>query len=177
MILSAAHTHASSGYGPGRRHASCRATTGLTFIEVLFATLIAGTVLVAATSALTGAVQAQEVMVGNPITAFSLAREVHSAAQILPRTTGDGVPATAGAEIVTRDDLDGASFSPPISAALADIAAAAGWSQDVSLETVDLDTPGATAAASAGSAALVRLTVVVRHRGVVEGTYVWWLNP
>jgi hypothetical protein len=177
VTLSTARTLAGSGSGPGRRNSSCRATAGLTFIEVLFATLIAGTMLVAATSALTGAVKAQAIMAGTPITAFSLAREIHSAAQTLSRTPGDGVPATTGAEVETLDDLDGASFSPPVSARLANITAATGWSQEVDLESVELERPNTPADASAGSAALLRLTIIVREGGTVAGTYVWWLNP
>jgi len=174
---SAAHTQAGSGYEPGGRSPSRRATTGLTFIEVLLATLIAGTMLVAATSALTGTVQARQIMADRPVTAFSLAREIHSASQVLPRATGDGVPATIGSEVVTLDDLDGATFSPPISSRLAQIAGSIGWSQEVHLEHVDLASPGTLAADATSASTLLRLTVTVRQAAAVVGTYIWWLNP
>jgi hypothetical protein len=161
---------------PGERFASRRATAGLTLIEVLLATLIAGTMLVAATTALTGSVKAQQVMMGDPVTAFGLAREIHSAAQLLPRTPGDGVPATTGAEVVTLDDLDDATFSPPLSARLASLTGSAGWSQEVHLEHVNLTTPGILAEDPETNAALLRLTVTVRQGAEVAGTYIWWLN-
>lgn len=177
MTPSTAHPEAGSGFVPGERLSSRRATAGLSFIEILLATLVAGTMLVAATSALGGSVKAQQVMAGEPITAFGLAREIHSAAQVLSRNVGDGVAATVGSEVLTLDDLDGATFSPPISARLAALPACTGWSQEVHLEYVNLTTPGILAADPVGNAALRRLTVTVRQGAEVAGTYVWWLNP
>ncbi len=143
----------------------------------MLATLIAGTMLVAATSALTESVTAAQVMADVPTTAFGLAREIHSAAQVLPRTVGDGVPATTGAEVITLDDLDGASFSPPISARLAAMTSVSAWSQEVHVEHVNLTTPGILASDPTSNAALLRLTVTVREGEEVIGTYIWWLNP
>jgi len=162
---------------PGERSSSRRATTGLTFVEVLLATLIAGTMLVAATSALTQTVVATQVMADVPTTAFGLGREIHSLAQVLPHTTGDGVPATMGSEVVTLDDLDGATFSPPISARLSAMADVSGWSQEVHVEHVNLTSPGILATDPTDNAALLRLTVTVRQAKEIIGTYIWWLNP
>ena len=162
---------------PGRSETSCRAPAGFTFIEVLLATVILGTVLVAATTSLTGSVQAQDIMVGEPVAALGLAREIHSLALVLPRTAGDGVPATTGSEVLLLEDLDGAQFSPPIDAAKRTLASATGWSQQVLIEAVDLASPDQLAADATSAGALLRLTVTVREGAVVVGTYVWWINP
>ncbi len=155
---------------------SRRAHAGFTFLEVLLATVILGTLLVAATTSLTGSVRAQDIMVGEPVTALGLAREIHSLSLVLPHTAGDGQPATTGSEVKLLEDLDGAKLSPPIDAAAQPLTSATGWSQEVTLEPVELAQPDRLAA-SAGAATLLRLTVVVREGGAVVGTYVWWINP
>jgi prepilin-type N-terminal cleavage/methylation domain-containing protein len=166
-----------SGFRPGGRFASRRAASGFSLIEVLLATLVVGTVLVAATGAIGGAVSARAALSSEPVTAFELAREIHSLALVLPRDAGDGLPAATGADIALLEDLDGARFSPPVSAARAALAHATGWSQEVTLEAVDLAAPGSLAADATADAVLLRLTVVVREGASLRGTYVWWLNP
>jgi hypothetical protein len=139
--------------------------------------MILGTMLVAATTALTGSVQAQAVLVGEPVTALGLAREIHSLAEVLPRTAGDGLPAATGADVALLEDLDGASFSPPIDAETDTIATASGWTQQVAIDSVDLSSPQSLAADPTSDATLLRLTVTVRQGARVVGNYVWWLNP
>jgi hypothetical protein len=166
-----------SGFGPGGRATSRRAAAGFTFIEVLLATLVVGTMLVTATTALSTAVVAQDTLVGEPITAWGLAREIHSLALLLPRTAGDGLPAATGSDVLLLEDLDGADFSPPIGADKASLTGTTGWSQDVLIESVDLADPEVLAADPAADDTLLRLTVTVREGAEVRGTYVWWLNP
>jgi type II secretory pathway pseudopilin PulG len=65
-----------SGPRSGGRFASRRARSGFSFIEVLLAALVVGTVLVAATSSITGSVKAKHIMVGESGLALGLAREI-----------------------------------------------------------------------------------------------------
>ncbi len=166
-----------SGFGPGGRATSRRATAGFSFIEVLLATLIVGTMIVTATTALSTAVVAQDTLVGEPITAYGLAREIHSLALVLPRTAGDGLPAATGGDVLLLEDLDGANFSPAIGADRATVPGTTGWSQEVLIEAVDLAAPDMLAADPDADGVLLRLTVTVREGAEVRGTYVWWLNP
>ncbi|MBM3985588.1 MAG: prepilin-type N-terminal cleavage/methylation domain-containing protein [Planctomycetes bacterium] len=166
-----------SGFRPGGRFASRRAASGFSLVEVLLATLVVGTLLAAATGAIGGAVSARDTLSAEPVTAFGLAREVHSLALVLPRDAGDGLPAARGADVALLEDLDGATFSPPVSAARTALAHATGWSQEVTVEAVDLAAPGSLAADASAAAVLLRLTVVVREGADLRGTYVWWLNP
>jgi hypothetical protein len=166
-----------SGFGPGGRATSRRAPAGFTFIEVLLATLVLGTMLVTATTALSTAVVAQNTLVSQPVTAYGLAREIHSLALLLPRTEGDGVPAATGAQVQLLEDLDGASFTPAIGADAGAAVGGLGWSQDVELEIVDLASPTLLAADASSDSTLLRLTVTVREGAEERGTYVWWLNP
>jgi hypothetical protein len=150
---------------------------GFSFVEVLVATVLVGTALVAATAALTGAVKTKDILAGEPTTALGLAREIHGLALLLPRTAGDGVPASVPSEVVVLDDLDGATFSPPIDAGLTVRSSATGWSQAIDIARVDLASPGTLVVDDGGDDALLRLTVTIRQGAEVEGTYTWWLNP
>ena len=169
--------HESSGTGLGGRATSRRAPAGFTFAEVLLATLVAGTMLVTATSALTATARTQDQLVGEPVTAFSLAREMHSLALTLPHDTGDGAPASSGSGIALLEDLDGAVFSPPVGAGCGTLAHASGWTQVVAVDTVSLDDPTRVSADPSAEATLLRLSVTVLEGRTDHGTYVWWLNP
>lgn len=61
------------------------------------------------------------------------------------------------------DDLDGASFSPPISALRTTAVADNAWSQSVTVQTVDPDL--LTASVPKGSQPAARVTVTVSHHG------------
>lgn len=166
-----------SGPEPGGRPSSRRAQSGFSFIEVMLATMVVGTVLVAATSSITGSVQAKHILVGEPGIALGLAREIHSMAQTLPRGAGDGIPAAVGSEVRELDDLDGATFSPPLAATRTSLTQSAGWSQEVAIDTVTLAAPDRLATDADGRAVLLRLTVTIREGATVVGSYTWWLNP
>jgi hypothetical protein len=144
---------------------------------VLLATLVAGTMLVTATSALSAAAETRDQIAGQPVAAWALAREIHSLALTLPHTTGDGQPAANGAGVALLEDLDGAVFSPPISAARATLTDAAGWSQVVAIDVVQLDDPQSLAPDPTATATLLRLTVTVLQGRDSRGSYTWWLNP
>ncbi len=166
-----------SGPEPGGRPSSRRAQSGFSFIEVMLATLVVGTVLVAATSSITGSVKAKHILVGEPGIALGLAREIHSVAQVLPRGAGGSTPASVGSDVLVLEDLNGATFSPPLAATLDSLNQSVGWSQAVAIDTVALASPDQLATNTDGSAVLLRLTVTIREGATVVGTYTWWLNP
>jgi hypothetical protein len=144
---------------------------------VLVATLVAGTMLVTATSALSATVDTHDQLASEPVAAFALAREIHSLALTLPHTAGDGSPATTGAGVLLLEDLDGATFSPPINAGRAALSSSAGWTQVVAIDSVDLASPTTLAADPTSTSTLLRLTVTVLEGRETRGTYAWWLNP
>lgn len=166
-----------SGFRPGGEPAPRRAAAGFSLLEVLLATLLLGVLMVAATTALGGAATAHETLVAAPVESFALAREVHSLASVLPRGAGDGLPAASPAAVALLEDLDGATFSPPISAARSSLSHASGWSQAVAIDAVDLADPSAAAPDPAAPGVLLRLTVTVSEGRAVRGTYVWWMSP
>jgi type II secretory pathway pseudopilin PulG len=166
-----------SGSRSGRRAISCRTSSGFSFLEILVATLVVGSALVAAMSSLTAATQSQSALATGPTTALTLANEIHTLALGLPRTAGDGTPARAGGEVAVLDDLDGASFSPPIDAQRGSLAASTGWSQAVSVDPVALAAPTVTDEDRSSSDTLLKLTVTVRQGAAAAGTYSWWINP
>ena len=167
----------SSGFGPGGRATSRRAAAAFTFVEVLLATLVLGTMLVTATTALSTAVETQDQLVGTPITAYGLAREIHSLALLLPREVRDGLPAPSGADVAVLEDLDEASFHPPIRADKSEMSEASSWTQDVMVQSVQLASPNVLAADPTARDTLLRLTVEVLQNDEVRGTYIWWMNP
>jgi len=144
---------------------------------VLLATLVAGTMLVTATSALSAAVETHEQIAGQPVTAWALAREIHNLALSLPHTAGDGLPAANGAGVALLEDLDGAVFSPPISAARNTLTDDSGWSQVVAIDVVQLEHPQCLASDPTSAATLLRLTVTILEGRDARGSYTWWLNP
>jgi prepilin-type N-terminal cleavage/methylation domain-containing protein len=166
-----------SGSRPGRRAISCRASSGFSFIEILVATLIVGSALVAAMGALTSATQSQSALATGPTTALTLANEIHTLALALPRAAGDGTPAHAGGEVAVLDDLDGASFSPPIDARRGSLSSSTGWSQAVRVDPVALAAPTVADDDRSSSDTLLKLTVTVRQGADAAGTYSWWINP
>jgi hypothetical protein len=146
-------------------------------VEGLLATLVHGSLQVTATTALSTAVEAQDQLVGTPITAYGLAREIHSLALLLPREVRDGLPAPSGADVVALEDLNGARFHPPIRADKSEMTDASAWKQAVLVQTVQLASPNVLAADPTARDVLLRLTVEVLQNGEVRGTYVWWMNP
>ena len=166
-----------SGSRPGRGAISCRASSGFSFVEILVATLIVGSALVAAMSSLTVAAQSQSALATGPTTALTLANEIHTLAVGLPRTEGDGSPAHAGGDVAVLDDLDGATFSPPIDARRGSLTSSTGWSQAVRIDPVALAAPTAADDGRDSADTLLRLTVTVSQGADSAGTYSWWINP
>ncbi|HEX5010503.1 MAG TPA: hypothetical protein VFY71_08875 [Planctomycetota bacterium] len=177
MIAKTARPSSICGSRPGGWLVPHRAASGFTFIEVLLGTLVLGTMLVTATTALTSAAVAQDQLVTAPVTAYSLAREIHSLALVLPRDAGDGQPAASGAAVLLLEDLDGASFNPPIAADRRRLTYDEDWTQQVAIEPVELGDPAQPAADATAAGTLLRLTVTVLQGSTERGSYVWWMSP
>ena len=151
---------------------------GFTFLELMFATVFLGTMVIAASSALGAAATAKTTRASQPLTAMDLAQEIHAATMLLPRSPGNGTPATAGDDVGILEDLDGAVFNPPLDAGLSDIPGMTRWSQEVDLAPLSLANPSNAAAVGADpSETLYALTVTIKQDGVVQGAYTWWLMP
>jgi len=174
LLSSVTTTEQEPRHEPGRRISSCRAQTGFSFLEVLLAALLLGTVLVASMNSFSGSIATQHALAGESVTAFGLAREIHTLAEALPRGPASE-EVTGIADVAVLADLDGASFSPPVDAARRSLGSAAGWSQTVTVDTVDLLAPGVAAADDGSPAQLFRLIVKVDDGAGGGGTYTWWL--
>jgi len=177
LIAKTARPSSICGSRPGGWLVPHRAASGFTFVEVLLGTLVLGTMLVTATTALTSAAVAQDQLVTAPVTAWSLAREIHNLALLLPHDAGDGQPAANGAAVALLEDLDGASFNPPIAADRRSLTHDSDWTQQIEVESVELADPDLPAADATATGTLLRLTVTVLEGPTVRGSYVWWMNP
>jgi len=154
-----------------RPPAARRRAAGLSLVEVLVASAVLGTVVVAATHSLTATVTMQDVTQERPTTAFELAREMFRIAQTLEQAPGDGQPATRPDELVLLEDLDGASFSPPLDGRKQEQTGLSDWTQRTFLRRVDLADPTTTD----DEGQLHELTVVVDEGQDTVGSYRWWL--
>jgi type II secretory pathway pseudopilin PulG len=82
--------------------------------------------------------------------------------------------AEAGENLASYDDIDdfdGKSYSPPIDARRASIAALSDWSQSIRVQTVDPNL--LTSTVPNGTTASVRVTVTVSHNGKQITSYSW----
>ncbi len=154
---------------------------GLTLPEVLVAAVVLSLAMVGGSFAVSHAASARSSLREDPITAAMMAREIHEIALTLPVTSGDPT-ATLPTQITALDTLDGARFSPPLSATKQPLAIARpnDWAQEVSLSThalTDLAAAQVLADVPKHSDTLIRLTVAVTHRGAQKGIFHWWLNP
>ncbi len=156
----------------------------MTMLEVLVGSVIVGLVVISAGWALSSANESKSIHSEEPIDAALIAKEMYELA-LRQDTADDGDPPATGAEGVKGlDSLDGASFSPPLNASLAELSltSAASWRQELDLQVFDLsdlDTPTSEdfTGATDSSSTLFRLTVHVTFRGLDKGTWWWWLNP
>lgn len=161
------------GSCPSRRRMlrAARRPAGLTLVEVLVASAVLGTVVVAATHSLTMTAAAQHEVQAQPSTAFELARDVFRVAQTLGREAGDGLPAESLDELLLLEDLDGAELSPPIDGLMQERDGLDSWTQRTFVRRVGLADPTTTQA----DGDLYELTVVIDEGPDTVGTYRWWL--
>lgn len=158
------------------RRRPCPRRAGLTLIEVAIAAFIAAIAVVAGITSITQSVKTQKAQQADPLTAYSLASEIHALALTLPRT-GTGPAATAPSGVTVLANLNGADFSPPINARLVRRADLGAWRQQSTVRMVKLSDPTALATVADGQAVLHELIVTISEGAEVRGTYSWWLIP
>ncbi|GJM22557.1 MAG: hypothetical protein DHS20C15_24720 [Planctomycetota bacterium] len=154
-----------------------RRQRGSTFLEVILATIVVGTTLVATTSSMSQSTQVYAFFADGPHEALMLAQEIREAAELLPWDAEPGAEATYGPDAVTLWDLDGASFKPPRSANYELVASHLKWTQDVSISFVDLENPNTVVdPASFEGETLVRLEVSIKRLSKEVDSFQWWLT-
>ena len=154
-----------------------RRERGTTFFEVILATLVVGTTLVATTASMTESAEVYSYFADGPHEALMLAQEIHEAAELLPWEAEPGADANYGPDIVTFWDLDAQVFDPPRSANYDLVASHLNWSQDVEISFVDLENPSEEVDPDTFEGeVLVRLEVSVKRLDKVMDTFEWWMT-
>ncbi|MFI5381134.1 MAG: hypothetical protein ACHRHE_17695 [Tepidisphaerales bacterium] len=153
-----------------------RSRRGFTLLEAALVTVIVGTGVVAVMQLLAAGSmcsgQAQELT-----TAVHLADQIHELS--LGLAFSDPVDPShwgprAGETLANYDDvtdLDGQTYNPPIDARRQTITSLSGWSQAITVESVD--PARITVTVPKGSTRAQRLTVNVSHQGRVLFTETW----
>lgn len=165
------HTHS---HELSRAH---RRQRGGSFAELMLATLIVGTTIVASVSSLSGSAQVYHYFSDGPHEALMLAQEVHEAALMLPWEAPHGAVANFGPDVVTLWDLDGEEFDPPRSADYQVILSHIAWSQVVSIRVVDMANPTVEVdPATFEGDVLTELKVEVLKADQPTGEFKWWIS-
>ena len=163
----------------GRGSSRKRREGGATFAELMLATIVIGTTVVASTSSLRGSTEVYHYFAEGPHEALMLAQEVHEAAMQMPWEAELGAEGLFGD--VNQDvwDLHEDSFSPPRSAEYEVVVSHLGWSQHVHVKMVDLNDPSVEVDPDTFEGdMLMELEVIVMRGGDVVGSHSWWLsNP
>ena len=154
-----------------------RRESGVTMIEVMLAVIVVGLVLTAGITALGVSVEVKAHHTKTADVTSTLAKNIHALALGLSRDPGDGNPASNGTGVLLLEDLDGASFTPPIRADRTTRTDLPGWTQQIQLTAVSLADPSSAAAPEDGAAVLWKLRVTILQDSDVRGTYEWWLIP
>lgn len=154
-----------------------RRERGSSFAELMLATLIVGTTIVASTTSLAESAEVYHFFADGPHEALMLAQEIHEAAQLLPWEVEPGALPAWGDEIVTIWDMHGKTFSPPRSANYDIVASHVGWKQEVLIHVVDLDDPNTHVDPTTFEGdMLVELHVKVYTGQVLVDEFRWWLS-
>jgi len=162
---------------PFQRPQPTRGTRGGTFAELMLATLIVGTTVVASTASLSESAEVYQFFAEGPHEALMLAQEIHEAAIMLPWEAEAGAPATFGDDVVTIWDLDAAEFKPPLSAEAVTIVSHPTWTQRVTVRTVDLENPTVEVDPDTFEGdTLTELKVTILNGPTEVGVYPWWLS-
>ena len=159
--------------------AAPRRTRGATFGELMLATLIVGTTIVASISSLSESAEVYHFFSEGPHEALMLAQEVHEAAILLPWEAEAGAEANYGPDVVTLDDLHDAEFSPPRSADYEVISSHLSWKQRVNVLTVSMDDPTLVVDPETFEGEiLTKLEVTILNGNTEVGVFPWWMtNP
>jgi hypothetical protein len=153
-----------------------RAERGASFFELMLAVLIISTTVVASHASLTGTVSAYHYFADGAHESLLLAKEIHEAALLLPWEEGEESTVEFG-DVETLYDLDRMTFTPPRSAGYDIVTSHIGWSQAVTVRTVDMADPTQEVDPfDFEGPTLTELTVSVNDGTKVVGTYSWWLT-
>lgn len=162
---------------PRRRRETRRRERGSTFAELMLATLIVSTTIVASINSLAESAEVYHFFADGPHEALMLAQEIHEAAQLLPWEVEPGTPPNWGEDVVTIWDMNEKEFSPPRSAKYDVVVSHKGWTQEVLIHVVDLDNPNTHVdPATFEGDMLVELHVKVRNGDVLVDEFRWWLS-
>ncbi|RKY21859.1 MAG: hypothetical protein DRQ55_02730 [Planctomycetota bacterium] len=152
-----------------------RQPRGSTFAELMLATLIIGTTVVGASSSLRQSASVYHYFTDGPHEALMLAQEIHEAAVSLPWE--DSSEAAFGSDVAVLWDLDEQQYHPPRSASHDVVVSHSHWTQDVSLDYVDLDNPNTVVDPDEfGGETLVRLKVAVSIGDHEVDAFHWWMT-
>jgi hypothetical protein len=116
-----------------------RSEQGTSFAELMLASMIIGTTLVATTSSMTESAEVYHFFSDGPHEALMLAQEIHEAAVLLPwEEAGDS---SFGDDVDTIWDFHETTFHPPRSAEYEKVKSHVTWRQQVEVRHVDMDDP------------------------------------
>ncbi len=116
-----------------------RCQQGTSFAELMLASVIIGTTLVATTSSMTESAEVYHFFSDGPQEALMLAQEIHEAAVLLAwEEAGD---ASFGDDVEILWDFHDTTFHPPRSAEFEKVKSHVTWRQTVELRHVDMDDP------------------------------------
>jgi hypothetical protein len=154
-----------------------RSMRGGSFAELMLATLIVGTTIVASTASLSESAEVYQYFAEGPHEALMLAQEIHEAAILMPWEADPDSVGVFGEDIDTIWDLDDATFKPPRSAEYEVIVSHPTWTQRVSVQTVDLANPTVEVNPDTFEGdMLTELKVTILNGPTEVGVYPWWLS-
>lgn len=150
---------------------------GGTLAEVMLATLVVGTTLVATASSMSQSATVYAFFTDGPHEALMLAQEIHEASGLLPWEADVGAPATFGDDVTTLWDLDDQEYNPPRSAQYETVSSHPKWTQLAEVDFVSLDDPSQVVDPDVfGGETLVRLTVTISRLEEEMGSFEWWMT-
>jgi hypothetical protein len=163
------------------RHTLSRARRperGSSFAELMLATLIVGTTIVATVSSMSGSAEVYHYFSDGPHESLMLAQEVHEAALMLPWEAEPGAAPNFGPDVVTLWDLDGLEFDPPRSADYEVVLSHIAWSQEMAVRVVDLENPTVEVEdpATFDGDMLTELKVTIYRADQNVGDFKWWIS-
>jgi len=162
---------------PQRHSTARRRERGSTFAELMLATLVVGTTIVAAVSSLSGSAKVYDYFSDGPHEALMLAQEVHEAALMLPWQSEPGNAPNFGPDVVTLWDLDELEFDPPRSADYEVILSHIAWMQKSSVRVVDLENPTVEVDPETFDGDTLTELKVSIYRGHENlGEFKWWVS-
>ena len=161
----------------GRGSAARRRVAGASFAELMLATIVVGSAVVASTASLRGSTEVYHYFAEGPHEALMLAQEIHEAALLLPWEAEEADPELFGAGVKGLFDLDDKEFSPPRSAEYEVVISHIGWSQEVDIKIVDLEDPSIEVDPETFEGeTLTELEVTIKIGDDVVGTHSWWMS-